>query len=98
MTLSSRTTRKLQIGDGVDVKCTNIKALIIHCVKGKLGVCWCLRAGLWFLRGSWNWREKGQFLEAPLPVSSDVASKASRLKALRWLQNQARPVLENGRR
>lgn len=38
---------------------------------------------------------KGQFLEAPLPVSPDEASKASRLKALRWQGEPVRPVLEN---
>lgn len=38
--------------------------------------------------------KKVNFLEAPLPVSSDEASKSSRLKALRWRKNQTRPVLE----
>lgn len=38
--------------------------------------------------------KKVNFLEAPLPVSSDEASKSSRLKALRWRNNQTRPVLE----
>lgn len=42
-----------------------------------------MRFFVFVLAECWNWREKGQFLEAPLPVSSDEASKSSRLKALR---------------
>lgn len=43
-------------------------------------------------------REKVDSLEAPLPVSPDEASKASRLKALRWQGNQCGQYWKIGRR
>lgn len=79
-----------------EVSSLSVRVSLVHGTEGVL--CEVRSCAVFVLRSFGTGEKKVNFLEAPLPVSSDEASKSSRLKALRWLKNQTRPVLENGRR